>query len=129
MYLASTNKEKWHAQAVQFEWLMECAVQHRQIPEGSFAVQPPRQEVFPQMYSSCMRMHMKGQAQYNRFLQDVGLIQQRLQEVATLTVSVPGSSNVSPGEVALVGASKASAEQSKVSAGSCFHAHWAHKRE
>ena len=54
LYLASTNKEKWHAQAVRFEWLMECATQHRQVSEDSFAVQPPRQEVISQECRSCM---------------------------------------------------------------------------
>lgn len=62
---------------------------------------------------------MKGQNHYDAFLQDVSLIQQRLQEVATLTVSAPGSGNASFEEGALLGASKASTEQSKVSAGSC----------
>ena len=45
VYLASINKDKWHAHAVRYEWLMECATQHRQVAEDNFEVQPPRHEV------------------------------------------------------------------------------------
>ena len=45
VYLASINRDKWHARAVRFEWLMECATHHRQVDEDAFEVQPPRHEV------------------------------------------------------------------------------------
>ncbi len=45
LYLASINKDKWHAQAVRFEWLLECASQSRQVDEDAFAVEAPKYEV------------------------------------------------------------------------------------
>lgn len=45
VYLASINRDKWHARAVRYEWLLECATQRRQVDEDAFAVQPPRREV------------------------------------------------------------------------------------
>ena len=45
LYLANTNKEKWHAQAVRLDWLLECANQHRQIDEESYAVDTPQCKV------------------------------------------------------------------------------------
>ncbi|KAL0037489.1 hypothetical protein WJX79_010802 [Trebouxia sp. C0005] len=69
LYLASINKDKWHAQAVRFEWLLECASQSRQVDENAFAVEAPKYE-------------------------DLSVLQQRLQEAATPTVSAAGESNV-----------------------------------
>ncbi|KAL0036499.1 hypothetical protein WJX77_010236 [Trebouxia sp. C0004] len=69
LYLASINKDKWHAQAVRFEWLLECASQSRQVDEDAFAVEAPKHE-------------------------DLSILQQRLQEVATPTASAAGESNV-----------------------------------
>ena len=112
VYLASINKDKWHAHAVRYEWLMECATQHRQVAEDNFEVQPPRHEVGHEwiQHITCRT----GQTVIRHtFLQDVGLIQQRLQEVATPTVSEPAS-GYTPSEVGtLLGASKASARQAK----------------
>ena len=48
------------------------------------------------------------------FLQDISLIQQRLQEVATPTVSMAASGYASSGESTLLGASKASARQGQL---------------
>ena len=45
IYLASINKDKWHAHAVRLEWLMECASKQQQVGEEAFTVQPPRHEV------------------------------------------------------------------------------------
>ena len=45
LYLAGINKDKWHAQAVRFEWLLECANQCRQVSEDAFVVNTPKHEV------------------------------------------------------------------------------------
>ena len=53
LYLASVNKDKWHAQAVRFDWLLECANQHKQVAEESFAVDPPKYEVSVKCRDRC----------------------------------------------------------------------------
>lgn len=113
VYLASINKEKWHAHAVRFEWLMECASQHRQVAEDSFAVQPPRHEVGHRsiQHIAYVCMHNRSDSRMPHVLQDVGLIQQRLQEVATPTVSEAASGYAVSEVGTLLGASKASARQ------------------
>lgn len=117
VYLASINKAKWHAHAVRFEWLMECATQHRQVAEDNFAVLPPRHEVshVSIQHTVYVHMHNRSDSRMPFVLQDVGLIQQRLQEVATPTLA-EGALGYAPSEVGtLLGASKASARQGHLS--------------
>ena len=45
VYLAGINKDKWHSRAVRFDWLLECANQHKVVPEAPFTVQAPAYEV------------------------------------------------------------------------------------
>lgn len=62
VYLASINRDKWHARAVRYEWLMECATQHRQVDEDAFAVQPPEHEVSDagMLKVMCACIHMES---------------------------------------------------------------------
>lgn len=69
VYLASINKDKWHAQAVRFEWLMECATQHQLVVEDGFAVQPPRHEVGREctQHLMCTCMHYRSAVMRDKF--------------------------------------------------------------
>ncbi len=92
LYLASINKDKWHAQAVRFEWLLECASQSRQVDEDAFAVEAPKYEV-----SHCCSRDFECMMTFTSWfhlLQDLSILQQRLQEVATPSASAAGESNV-----------------------------------
>ncbi len=105
LYLASINKDKWHAQAVRFDWLLECATQHRQVGEESFVVEPPKYEVGCVPFQTCcMHIYPSKPSQ----MQDLSVLQQRLQEVATPTLSVAEAVSTPSEASSLVSVNKAS---------------------